>query len=381
MHALRILHTEPSTGLGGQEFRTLAEAAGMAARGHEVVLAVPPGSALETLARTNGVRVEPLRFTPLRYPQLVFEFRTLIARCRIDVVNSHGSIDSWTAAIGARMAAVRPLILRTRHKSTPVRASLRNRLLYGRLADGIITTGDAVRADLMSRLGVSPERIVSIPTGVDLARYRPMPADPAVRAEFGLASHHLVIGTVAFLRDYKGVEYFVTAAVEVRRRHPQARFLIVGDGPEKARITASIRDQGCSDTITVTGFRDDVPRLLAAMDVCVLASVGGEGVPQAVTQALAMKRAVVATDVGSVREVAIHGHTALIVPPRDSAALAREITRLIDEPALRTRLGEAGHDLITKAYSQEHMLARTEELYRRLLETTRLAKSGTADRR
>lgn len=364
---MRILHTECSTGLGGQELRIVSEAAGMAKRGHAVVLAVSPESALRGLAERRGLQVEPLAMSRRRFLPLIGELLALINRQAIQVVNTHGSLDSWTASVAGRLAGHKPVVIRTRHKSTPVSPTWRHRLLYGTLPHAVITTGEAVRRALVQGLGLEPARVVSIPTGVDLERFAPAKADPAVRRALGLSPGHFVAGTIAFLRGYKGVDALVEAAPLVVRGCDEARVLIVGDGPEGTRLDRQIEALGLKDHVRRAGFRDDVPALLAAVDVVVVPSRADEGLPQALSQAMAMERPVVATSVGAIPEVVEDGVTGLLVPPGDPQALARAILRLAGDPALRERLGRAARERIVQEHGLDRMLDRTEDLYESLL--------------
>ena len=170
----RILHTEPSLELGGQEFRILVESAGMNKRGHVVVLVAQPGAKIAEKARALEIRVELLEMSRSRYLSLVYDFTRIIEKHNIQIVNTHGSIDSWTASIAGRLSRHNPLILRTRHKSTPISKTIRHRFLYGTLPHAVVTTGEIVRQDMITRNGLDGSRIVSIPTGVDLEVYRPI---------------------------------------------------------------------------------------------------------------------------------------------------------------------------------------------------------------
>ena len=371
MEPTRILHTESSIGLGGQEYRIVSEAAGMSARGHAVTLAVPPESKIQELAGCRGLPVELISLRTHRWIPLIVDFLRLIRKHSIQIINTHGSLDSWTSSIAGRMSGLKPIIIRTRHKSSPISGGLRHRILYRQLPHAIITTGTAVREHIIRQQAIDPGRVVSIPTGVDLEVYRPLQPDPRTREHLGLSPRHVVIGTVAFMRDYKGLSYLVDAASLVCRQCPDARFVIVGDGPERARLAEQISTLGLSERIVMTGFREDIPQLLGMMDIFVLSSVGGEGLPQGLTQAMAMERPVVATNVGSVAEVVKHRATGLLVAPRDMASLAESLLLLIREQDVRARMARAARNLIAGSYSLQTMLDLTEDLYSRLLEMRR----------
>jgi glycosyltransferase involved in cell wall biosynthesis len=368
MKPLNILHTESSTVMGGQELRIVSEAAGMVRRGHSVMLAVPPQSWLKEHAERKGVRITQVALEKGRVVPLIFEFLVLIRNHKIDIVNTHGSLDSWTASIAGRLSGLKPIVVRTRHKSTPISKTLRHRILYRRLPHGIITAGETVRNGLIRGQGIDPSRVASIPTGVDLEVYRPIQPDPSIRTQFGFSPQHIVVGAIAFLRDYKGLEYLVEAARLVTKAYPDSRFLIVGDGPEKMKLLRQIGDLHLAQKVVLAGFREDIPQILSAMDVCVVCSVAGEGLPQSLTQAMAMERPVVAAAVGSIAEVVRHRITGLLVPPRDPTGLAEHIDLLIKDPALRRQLAQEGRALVARAYSLDGMLSRTEAFYEQLLD-------------
>lgn len=365
---MRILHTECSTGLGGQELRTLVESLEMTRRGHEVTIAAPPGSELAVRAGKAGLRVEPVVLTLPRAASIVRRLLGLIRRDRIEVVHTHGSVDSWTAAVAGRLSPLKPIIVRTRHKATPVSRSLRHRWLYQKLPHGVITTGNTIRETLIAEQHIDPARIVSIPTGVDVTRFRPRAPDPAVREQLGCPPGEVLVGTVAFLRSDKGLPDFVAAARVVRDARPRVRFVLVGDGPEHRTLVDEILRLQLEGVVKLAGYREDIPEVLAAFDLFVLSSPEGEGVPQGLTQAMAMARPVVATAVGSVGDVVIDRVTGLLAPPKDPAQLARRILELIDDEALGRRCSTAAREWIEHEYRLDHMASRTEEFYARLLE-------------
>lgn len=366
LRPMTILHTESSGVLGGQEYRLLAEARGMAARGHRIILAIPHDSAVRPLAEEARLTIEPLLFKRFRYGPLFVEFLRLIRRYQPDIVHTHGSIDSWAASLAARVSFVRPLIVRTRHKSILVSRSYRHRLLYRTLPHGVITTGVVVRKHLMDQFDIPAERIVSIPSGVDLQRFRADLKPGRLRRELAISPTQPLIGVVSFMRAYKGLSDFVTASAMVTRSHPNARFVIAGDGDRRAQLTQQIEQMGLADRIALLGHRTDVPEILADLDIFVLPTLE-DAMPQSLTQAMAMRRPVVTTTVGGVPEIVRDGVTGLLVPPRAPDRLAAAIQRLLGDRALRDKIAEEAYRLICSGYTAEHMLDKTEAFYQFLL--------------
>lgn len=208
--------------------------------------------------------------------------------------------------------------------------------------------------------GFDPAKIFSMPTGVDLDRFDPERIKPAFQKS-GFA-----VGMVGVLRSWKGHPYFVQAVPLILKAIPDALFYIIGDGPKLESIKALIQNLGPESRISMLGHREDIPELLSSLDVLVHPSTANEGVPQAILQALAMRKPVIASDVGAIREVIIHGQTGILIPPRETQEIADRVLDLFKNPVLRERLGSEGQRMVRDSYSFERMLDRIEELYARL---------------
>ena len=367
MAGFRILHTESSFGLGGQEYRIVSEAKAMGLRGHQVVIAAPEHSALARLANQEGLCYEAIPVGIGGWGRLMPKFLKLITKHQIQIIHTHGSQDSWMAALAGRFSSCRPVIVRTRHKSTPVSASFRHALLYRRLPHAVATTGEAVRQQLIDRNGLNPAAVFSIPTGVDMERFHPGVPTGNLKRELGIQAGQLVVGTVSFLRSEKGMDVLIDAMCLLKKECPSVCCLMVGDGPERQTLLDHIRERDLERTVVLTGFREDIPELLQVMDVFVLPSLE-EGMPQALLQAMAMERAVVASSVGGVPEVICNGETGLLVQPRDPVALAHHMAWLLREPHEGKAMGQFARQLIVGHYSMESMVAKTEALYSSLWE-------------
>jgi glycosyltransferase involved in cell wall biosynthesis len=172
---------------------------------------------------------------------------------------------------------------------------------------------------------------------------------------------------ISVLRSWKGHAAFLDAAAQLLKKSAcPIRFVIAGDGPGRQELAEKIAQEPWKRHVTLLGYRDDVPNILASLDVLVLPSFAHEGIPQIILQAQAMARAVVATTVGGIPEVVEDGVTGLLVPPRDPDALAGKIQSVLDDPALRTRLGEAARQSIEKHHSLDAMGERLLVLYEKL---------------
>jgi glycosyltransferase involved in cell wall biosynthesis len=362
----RILHTEWSSGWGGQEQRIILECRKAIERGHEVLIACQPGSGILERAGEAGIPTATVVMRSGFDLRAMLELVRLIRSRRIDVVNTHSGKDTWLGSIAARLAGAR-LLVRTRHLSIPISTSPFN--FVHRMADGIITTGEMIREELITRNRLPAERIISIATGVSIRRFDPQSIDSSeLRRELAVPQDAQLVTMVAVLRSMKRHDLFVEAARQLSTRFPAAHFLIVGEGPGRTNIEGMVRDAGLQGRITMTGYRQDIERILAATDVAVLTSDRFEGVPQSLSQAMAMGLPVVAAPVGSIAELVHDGETGLMAVSGDAASFAAAIGRLLEDPALRQRIGTAARRHILDSYTADIMIDRTIAFYDQLLQ-------------
>ncbi|MBX9963574.1 MAG: glycosyltransferase family 4 protein [Burkholderiales bacterium] len=364
---LRILHTESSTGWGGQEIRILTEMRGMLDRGHAVTLVTPEDAQLYPAARKLGIPVHAVPIGRKNLAGLLALRRWLAGRgWAFDVINTHSSTDSWLAAVACVLRPGAPPIVRTRHVSTAVNNGIGTRWLYLRATRHIVTTGEALRQQLHRDNGFPLERMTSVRTGIDLGRYRPLDQGEC-RRKLGLEDVPTV-GIVATLRDWKGHDILFEAWPAIRREVPGVRLVIVGDGPYRDRLDAMVARLGIGESLRFVGHQENVTEWLNAFDVFALPSWGDEGVPQAIMQAMACGKPVVSTPVGAITEAVVADQTGLIVPPRDASALANALIRVLRDPALRASLGQAGLQRARDQFGIDAMLDRMEAVFRAAME-------------
>lgn len=356
---MRIVHTEASCGWGGQEIRILDESLGLMARGHEIVILCPPEAQILEEARRRGIAATALPIGKKR-PAEFFALRCWLKAHPVDVINTHSSTDSWLAALACKSLRCPPPIVRTRHISAPIPRNITSRWLYSGAVCHVVTTGEALRRQLIEHNGVSAARVTSVPTGIDPARFYPGERDAALAA-LGLdpASHY--IGIVATLRSWKGHMHLLEAFA--RLDLPDWKLLVVGEGPMRVNIEPRIAELGLGERVILAGQQDRPEDWLRAMDIFALPSYANEGVPQAVLQAMFTGLAIVTTPVGAILEAVSDGETALVVPPRDPSALAGALARLAGDAALRTRLANAARAQAGRRFSRDVMLDHMEVIF------------------
>jgi glycosyltransferase involved in cell wall biosynthesis len=362
---MKILHTESSTGWGGQENRTLNECIGLAARGHQVLIAAPPGARLLERAAQAGLATVAIPMTGSVNLVAILRLAQLMRRERPDIVSTHSGRDTSLAGLAARLLRPRPRIVRTRHLILPITS----RTTYDRLPDHVAAVSEAVKQELMGS-GIPGHYITTVPTGVDFSRFERSAAAPVLRQELGLPEDAVLVGTVAILRKGKGHDEVLAAAAQVLREapaQPKIHFAFAGDGPQFENLQRRIAEQGLTGRVHLLGLRRDVPQVLASLDLFVLAT-RREALGTSFIEAQAMGLPVIGCRTGGVPETMLEGETGLLVPVQDAPALAAAILSLTRDPARRRAMGEHAANFVRERYAVEKMVDGMETLYRRLLE-------------
>jgi glycosyltransferase involved in cell wall biosynthesis len=300
------------------------------------------------------------KFDPATLPALL----KVIDRKQIDVLHLHG----YGATTFGRVAGLMRRLPTILHEH----ANLTDTPWFQKLADTALAPATDLAiavststADFVMRARqMPPEKVKTVYLGVPLdefSRPRGREAIVAARRELGLTDGDTAIGTVTRLHDSKGNSYLVEAAALVLKDRPHAKFFLVGEGPLLPDLQAQAAALGLGDRFVFHGFARDVAAVVSAFDLSVFPSLW-EGTPLTVFEALAMGKAILATDADGLLDVLIDGRDALIVPRRNAAALAGGIVQLMDDPALRTRLGQAAA-VTAQQYDIAAFVRKMERLY------------------
>lgn len=354
-----IVHTEASVGFGGQELRILAETRWLREHGWEALIVAQPGSRLLAEAAAAGLPVVALAMRHAADARALLALRRLFGARRARLVHTHSSVDSWVGGLAARAHGLP--VVRSRHVTIAVP---RRRALVYRLAHRILTSAERVKT-VLTQAGVDPAKIVAVPPGVDTERFHPAVSGARVRAELGLRGP--IAGLVANIRGSKGHDVFLDAACAVLAVAPDARFLIVGDGVGFVDVRARVGALGLERAVVMTGFRRDIPEVMAALDVLVLPSIRSEATSQVILQALAVGTPVVATAIGGSPEVIRDGDTGRLVPPNDAHALATAILATFNDGDGSRAMARRGQAFVRDRLSIDAQMATTTAVYRELL--------------
>lgn len=273
-----------------------------------------------------------------------------LARCRSVISHVHGAmVDEVEAWRQGNCSAAAPDIMRN----------------YVDGAQYIVASSHEIARMLTTCCPAVAGRLSVIPHGVDLERFKPMSPDSpeviASRREFGLSEGDAVVGFIGRLVPQKGLSHLLAAAEILQARYRNIRFVVVGDGPLRTELTTATASSG-NDRFYFLGERSDVPRLLELFDVLVVPS---EWEPFGIVnlEAMAAARPVVAFNVDGIPEAIVHGETGLLVPHRDSRALASAIAQLLDDASLRRRMGVAGRQRVEQMFNVRDMARAYESFY------------------
>ncbi|MBI5686071.1 MAG: glycosyltransferase family 4 protein [Verrucomicrobia bacterium] len=378
---MRVCHVITRLIVGGAQENTLASVVGLRRLpGYEcvdLISGAEAGAEGSLLEQARQAGVEPIWLKALRRSinpshdaRAFVELTRLLRRGCYDVVHTHSGKAGFLGRLAARAVGV-PVVVHTIHGPSfgPFQGAMANAAL--RLAEqiaGRVTTRFVSVADAMSRLYLDAgigraEDYVTIRSGFDVDAFARATPDVEFRARLGGGP---IVGQMARLFELKGWESFF----EMARALPEAKFLLVGDGPWRAKLEAWAAEPGLRGRVHFAGLVPpaEVPRWVASMDALVHLSLR-EGLPRAVVQALAAGKPVVAHPLDGTPEVVVDGESGFLIPAGDGAALTERVRRLLRDPALASSMGRCGQARALKEFGVETMVRRLDELYRSLIPT------------
>jgi glycosyltransferase involved in cell wall biosynthesis len=321
-------------------------------------LVVPGDGEVASRGRDLGLSVHVVPLPSLRRPGpgVLRSIRALGRLARVTdaaLIHANGSRAMIYGALAAR-AAGRPAIW---HVRIAERDPVVDHALYA-LATAVIATSRAVAR----RFRPASRKVCVIPNGVDLARFTPRRPSPALGATLGIPPSSPVVLSIGRFVAEKGQRHLLEAAARMERTKPGVHWILVGAGELEGELRAQARRLGLEARVHFTGWRNDIPDVLALGDVFALPSER-EGFGRVLVEAMALARAVVATDVGGVPEIVVDGQTGILVPSAAPGPLADAVRALLDDPARAARLGAAGRARAESTFSLTAHVGAVERVY------------------
>ena len=368
----RICHIFKITGVSGSENHLLTLASHLDRLTFCLLVEREPDLSAY-IATLEAIGVEVVRF-PIRAdldPLLLWRLVRFLRVQRPDVVHTHLIHGDLYGTLAARLAGV-PHVVSTKHNDD----AFRQRGFYAwldrtlaRYQNHIITISHHLRRFYVEVERLPADKISTIHYGLDPGAFLQGVGEGAdVRVELGMPADVPLVGVVSRLTEQKGHAYLLDAFAEVIQALPSAHLLVVGDGELRPALERQTARLGLQDSVTFAGRREDVPRIMMALDVLVMPSLW-EGFGLVLLEAMAAGKPVVASRVSAIPEIVVDGEMGVLVSPKDQDSLAEAMIKLLQNPVLAREMGRKGRERLEKEFGVEKMVKETESMYAQMLAT------------
>ena len=322
-----------------------------------------------TSARINPWRVfTKLFFVPFWFVLFTRELKGLIERNKIHLVHANGEMPFILSFLITKILGI-PIIFHI-HNMMELRLDRVLSFVSGKLfADKVFVVSKAAVRKFIKEIGAN-KKVLVVYNGVDLNKFDSLIDENRVkkiREELGVEKDERIVVSVGSLLKSKGHRYFLKAASKVLSLFPKTKFVLVGEGPCRGELEDFVKEENLSNNVIFTGFRDDIPEIMATMDILVNPSIMAESFGMAITEAMAMKKPVIATDIGGPSEIIQNGICGILVPPKDLDALAKAISSLLDDGKRREGMGVRAHDRVNRFFDIKGNVKVVQEVYMSLL--------------
>jgi len=356
---LNILHIDSESTWRGGENQLLLLHQGLIQLGHSSTIVTQPNSELAIKLRMmneNFIGI-PMR-SEFDFPAAK-KISGIIKSKEINIIHTH-TAHSHSIGVLAKMLKRNVKLIAHRRVDFPLKKNIFSRMKYSK-TDRIIAISEGVKNALI-KSGVGEERIAIVYSGIDLGKFDRKFDLNALRKEYRVIEGKFIVGNIAHLTEHKGHKYLIESAKIVTEQSPDILFVIVGEGKLKLELKSLARKLGVNDKVIFTGFREDIPELLYTFDIFVLSSYL-EGLCTSLMDAMAMRKAIVATNVGGIPEVVKDSINGILVPPKNPEKLAEAILALRNNEGLRKNMGTAGRSIVEEKFSSSRMVLNIEKVY------------------
>ena len=369
----KILFVIDGLEFGGGERVFLQLIDGLYAKYDIFVATHPAGLFFEKLINMN-VKICPLdmkkRFSFKRF----FVLRKIIKRNFINIVHSQGARSDFPARVTSFFVKQPKLVSTVAMPVLGFDVSVLKKMTYyfadyitSPLVDRYLVVSKTLKNHLTANYPISPSKVEVIYNGIEVDQYR---SDEALKVAWrnknGFQENDILIGAIGRLVWQKGFECLIECVPKIVRTYPDAKILLVGDGPLKERLEVLAGRLDIKRNLIFAGFRSDIKEILSAVDLLVIPSLL-EGFPMVTLEAMAMAKPIVATRIDGITEQITDGVDGILVPPKDPSALAKAVVQVLNDKELARSMGLAAREKVEQEFSVEKMVAETEKVYLSLL--------------
>ncbi|MCL2872444.1 MAG: glycosyltransferase family 4 protein [Betaproteobacteria bacterium] len=369
MSGFRIAHIESSMDWGGQELRIIEQTEWLNARGYPTTIVARPLSKILEQAQRRGLPTFTLPLRGSAHPSTLIPLLRFLKRERIDVLDCHGSRDSFYGALVKGLTSI--AVVRSRHVTDPIKDRGWHGFVWRSGNHGVLVTAIKIREMLIAQELATPERVTVVPAGVDSARFHPTVDSGDLRKTLGIEDGKKVIANIGMIRPDKGQRYFVKAArmlLDNPEGLPPLAFIQVGEATTQTAVyreeVLEAAGEALGKDILFLGYQSDIERYLALADIVVIASIGTEAQTRLIAQATLMRRNIIATRVGGLPEMITDGETGVLCAPESMESLSAAIRALLSSPLQAAKMRDAAFERAQREMTFEHMMNVMIEAYR-----------------
>lgn len=365
---MKILYSCFSRSWGGLEMSTVRGVKQLLDRNFEAELICFPESRIHAEAILQGIKTHCFNVDGYFNPQQILKIRKFLSNSNFDIIHSHASQDLWALVLAIKLTSKNiPLLLTKRVGSFIVKKDPLHNFLYKNLTCAIAISA-VIEKNLIETTALTSEKIKLIHNGIDLKKFNPLNVKGSVRQEFKIPNDKLVIGFIGRFTKGKGHEEFIEAAEILSKKYASLIFLITGEASRdeesyEAKIRNLVHQKELNDKLIFTGYRNDTPEVLSAMDIFVFPS-HSEAFGNALVEAMAMEKPTVASNSDGVLDIAQDGITSFLFQNKESDDLAAKIEQLINDQEKRKDFGRAGRKRVIEKFDREKQMDKLIGLYK-----------------
>lgn len=369
---MKVLYSCVSKSWGGLEMRTIQGVEQLLKKGLDVDLLCYPNSIINNEASSKNINCITFKAMGYFHPMQIIRLSKVLDLKNYQIIHSQYSKDLWLIVPALKLAGLKTkLLLSKRMESSVIKKDFLHKWIYNRV-NLILAISSMIKTNVIQTCPVPENKVILFHNGVDLQKFNPELTNRIkIRNEFGIKDDEIVIGMLARLSFGKGHEEFFLAAKKINNEYDKIKFLVAGNSDQNERnyeekIYKIVEEYNLSGKVIFTGFREDTPDILSAMDIFAFPS-HSESFGNALIEAMAMEKPSVSTNSHGILDIAVDGETGLLFERKNADDLYKKLKFLIDSPDKRNKFGCAARKHVVENFDIEKRTVKLIELYKKLL--------------